>query len=56
MMRRILAWLRWSKSAVCTESFGRGLYDFHDYPDSTTPEPWHFAEHTCVRCGKKFCI
>lgn len=42
--------------AVCLMSVGKGMADYHDYPDSTTPEPWHFFEHTCKRCGKKFGI
>lgn len=38
--------------AVCEESIGDR--DYHDYPDSTISEPWHFYTHTCSRCGKKF--
>lgn len=61
MFRQIWRWFlarfRLDMSAVCELSQGRGLYDdYHDYPDSTTPEPWHFIEHECRRCGKKFSI
>lgn len=31
-------------------------YNFHDYPDGDLGEPWHFVQHTCKRCGKKFYI
>lgn len=49
-----LAWTRLSKAAVCEMSQGKA--DFHDYPDSTTPQPLHFHIHTCARCGKHFSI
>lgn len=60
-MKRIwllfLARFRLSKKAICAMSVGRGEYDdFHDYPDSTIPEPWHFYLHKCCRCGKEFRI
>lgn len=51
-----LARFRLSESAVCEASKGKGLIDYHDYPDGTTGRPWHFFEHTCKRCGKKFTI
>jgi len=51
-----LALFRLSLTAVCEESRGLGLVDYHDYPDSTVGEPWHFFTHTCKRCGKKFTI
>jgi hypothetical protein len=60
-MRRLLLWLKaffhTDPDAVCEMSRGKGLYDdFHDYQDSTLGIPWHMAELTCKRCGKKFCI
>lgn len=52
-----LAFFRIDLAAVCEMSKNRGPHDdYHDYPDSTTPEPWHFMEHTCKRCGKRFYI
>jgi hypothetical protein len=60
MRLRFLWWLlarfRLSSVAVCKMSRDKGLTDYHDYPDSTTPEPWHFYTHTCRRCGKHFTI
>lgn len=50
----LLAWFRLSKWAICEASRGRN--DFHDYPDSITPVPWHFHIHTCGRCSKHFGI
>lgn len=61
-MKRLWLWFlarfRLSESAICEMSKGRGLHnDFHDYPDSTNGGiPWHFYEHECKRCGKKFTI
>jgi len=53
----VKAWFRLDLDAVCEASKGRDLYnDFHDYPDSTVGEPWHFYTHSCKRCGKKFII
>lgn len=52
-----LAWTRLGPDAVCEMS--RGLPedgDYHDYPDSTVGQPWHFYIHTCRRCGKRFTI
>jgi hypothetical protein len=55
--RLFLAFTRLDDSAVCEMSAGRGLEDdFHDFPDSTLPYPDHFMVHTCMRCGKLFCI
>jgi len=42
--KRFLAMTRLSKAAVCEMS--QGAADYHDYPDSTTPEPLHFHIHT----------
>lgn len=55
--RLLLARFRLSKSAVCEMSAGKGTFDdYHDYPDSIYGQPWHFIDHTCKRCGKKFAI
>ena len=54
--RWFLAWTRIDLDLVCELSRGKGLVDFHDYPDSTAGEPWHFYTHTCARCGKQFTI
>lgn len=55
--RRFMAWRRWDLDLVCSESERFDAYtDYHDYPDSTLPEPLHMFEHTCRRCGKKFFI
>lgn len=52
-----LAYTRWSKSAVCEMSRGRGLFDdFHDYRDATLPFPMHHHVYECRRCGKEFTI
>jgi hypothetical protein len=57
VLRWFLAYFRLNKRIVCELSVGRGEFDdFHDYPDSTTPVPWHFHRHRCVRCGKRFQI
>lgn len=50
----VLAALRLSDQAICEAS--KGDRDFHDYPDSITPLPWHMHTHTCKRCGKQFSI
>jgi hypothetical protein len=53
-LRRLVAWLRWSGSAICEESAdGR---DYHDWPDSIQAYPWHFTIHKCWRCGKEFTL
>jgi hypothetical protein len=49
-----LAMLRLSSYAVCVMSQGRGLVDYHDYPDDVHGEPAYFVELTCKRCGKQF--
>jgi hypothetical protein len=55
--RLVLARFRLDLAAVCEMSRGRGLHDdYHDYPDSDPPEPWHFHTHKCRRCGKEFTI
>ena len=56
LIRRLLAIYRLSNKAVCAESEGMGLTDYHDYPDTKEKEPWHFTVLTCERCGKKFTI
>lgn len=59
-MKKIWQWFlarfRLSAYAVCEESRGLGLIDYHDYPDGIDGEPWHFHIHTCKRCGKQFTI
>ena len=54
--RWVQARFRLDLAVVCEESQGLGLVDYHDYPDSTVGEPWHFHIHTCKRCGKHFTI
>jgi hypothetical protein len=54
--RKTQAFLRLSQQAVCEESHGLGLIDYHDYPDSVEGEPWHFCVLTCKYCGKEFTI
>lgn len=49
-----LARLRLDRRAVCIMSQGRGLIDFHDYPDTASGEPFHMATDVCKRCGKEF--
>lgn len=56
LYRWFLARFRLNLDLVCELSQGKGLVDFHDYPDSTVPEPLHFYTHTCARCGKRFTI
>ncbi len=57
LWKHVLAYFRLDLNAVCEMSQDRGLDDdYHDYPDSTTPEPLHFHIHTCKRCGKQFTI
>ncbi len=41
-------------TAVCEQSAGKGLYDYHDYPDDEHGQPWHFVPLRCKRCGKEF--
>jgi hypothetical protein len=41
---------------VCELSQDMGLYDFHDYRDSTLGEPIHWYLLECKHCGKKFYI
>lgn len=53
-LKRIAAALRLSPALVCEMS--QGARDYHDYPDSITPSPWHFHTHICARCGKAFRI
>ena len=54
MLVTILALFRISKRAVCAASAGKGMIDFHDYPDTKDKEPDHFSVLTCERCGKRF--
>lgn len=54
--RRFLAIFRLSQSAICEESAGLGMFDYHDYPDSERGEPDHFVTLKCRYCGKRFII
>lgn len=56
LWRKILAAFRLDLEAVCEQSKGLGVVDYHDYHDSVEGNPYHFAELTCKRCGKKFTI
>ena len=56
LSRFLVACFRLNGKIVCQESSGRGLVDYHDYPDTKEKEPWHMAELECERCGKKFII
>ena len=51
-----LAYFRLSNRAICEQSAGLGLADYHDYPDSKDGQPWHLHVLTCDRCGKQFMI
>jgi hypothetical protein len=53
-VRWFLAYFRLNNSAICEMS--KGADDYHDYPDSKEPYPWHGYMHTCARCGKRFTI
>lgn len=60
LWRRLWMWFlarfRLSESAVCEMSKGKGLIDYHDYPDSAEGIPIHFCTLKCQRCGKDFTI
>lgn len=60
MIRRILRWFlaitHLNQRAVCEESAGMGLADYHDYYDDEEGLPLHFCTLTCRHCGKKFTI
>jgi len=49
-----LARFRLSEKAICKASKGKGMFDYHDYPDAIEEEPDYFHPMTCRRCGKKF--
>lgn len=52
-----LAFFRFDLDAVCEMSRDLdGWSDYHDYPDTEYGVPWHMAELTCKRCGKRFYI
>ena len=51
-----LARFRLSLAAVCEMSKGKGLLDYHDYPDDELGTPAHFVTMKCKRCGKEFMI
>ena len=54
LRRRFLARFRLDLRVVCEESAGRGLVDFHDYPDTASGQPFHCGTDFCKRCGKEF--
>jgi hypothetical protein len=56
LWRRFLARFRLNLDAVCEMSVGKGLCDYHDYPDSKEGYPDHFVVMKCVRCDKEFSI
>lgn len=56
LWRRFLARFRLRLAAVCEQSAGKGLDDYHDYPDSEGGHPEHFCTMRCRRCGKEFTI
>lgn len=55
-LRKITATYRLNSTIICEESRGKGLIDYHDYPDDIEGIPVHFFELTCKRCGKRFTI
>lgn len=54
--QRFLAYMHWDENAVCNESVGKGLVDYHDYVDDILRSPLSFEVKTCRRCGKRFTI
>lgn len=56
LWRRFLAFYRLDLDVVCEMSHGKGLVDYHDYPDDIHGKPYHFVTLTCKRCGKAFTI
>lgn len=52
---RFLAYWRLQEYAICEMSKSLGEIDYHDYPDSDQG-PWHFGDHYCNRCNKRFVI
>ena len=54
--RWFLVRFRLDLDLVCELSKGKGLVDFHDYPDTEHGQPWHFVTLRCARCGKEFTI
>lgn len=57
-MRRLWRWFlarfRLNLRVVCEESAGMGLADYHDYPDTSSGQPFHLGTDVCRRCGKEF--
>ncbi len=51
-----LAFTRIDLELVCALSRGKGLVDFHDYPDTEHGQPWAMGTDKCARCGKEFSI
>jgi hypothetical protein len=56
LWRWFKARFRLDLNLVCEMSKGKGMADYHDYPDTLEGEPWHFAVLVCKRCGKEFMI
>ena len=54
--RWLLARFRLSPLVVCQMSYGMGLDDYHDYPDTKDGYPDHFSVLRCARCDKSFTI
>lgn len=54
MWKRFKAYWRIDLKAVCEMS--KDGRDYHDWPDSVEAFPFHMADLTCKRCGKKFGI
>lgn len=45
---------RTNLEVVCEMSKGKGLVDYHDYPDTELGVPFHMGTDFCKRCGKEF--
>lgn len=57
LWRRVQARFRLNLQAVCEQSVGRGLSDYHDYPDDAHGSfMCHMVTLKCVRCGKDFIV
>ena len=52
----LMAFFRLNQKYICKMSKDVGPYDFHDYPDSSEGQPYHFELLSCKYCGKKFYI
>jgi len=54
MWRRFLAWAHLDQNAVCDQSRGMSLDDYHDYGDDPSGHAFHLGLMRCERCGKYF--